>query len=110
MCYSIRSINASRGGVARLGRPNDIEYYEEMEIIAQLHNQVSCLSHGKINGKCMWLDRPYDLGANENNWASSAPYLIHWGGYSPLLTPYIYGNGLKLALRLRLKQKWVALS
>ncbi|OGV32405.1 MAG: hypothetical protein A2020_00735 [Lentisphaerae bacterium GWF2_45_14] len=69
-----------------LGKTNDFETYEHIEIITQPKNRGASLFPEKIDGKYWKLDRPGGGdGGDGDIWISSSPDLIHWGCFRPLL-------------------------
>lgn len=96
MYYIIRPINSEWGCAAVLGKTKDFEKYEEIGIVALPHNRVPSLFPGKVDGKYVRFDRPYDLHDDGKIWISYSPDLIHWGEYKPLLKPFTLWNWTKI--------------
>jgi beta-1,4-mannooligosaccharide/beta-1,4-mannosyl-N-acetylglucosamine phosphorylase len=72
--------------VGMLGRTQDFENYERIDVITAPKNRGASLFPEKINGLYYKLDRPGGGdGSNGDIWISSSPDLVHWGSFKPVL-------------------------
>jgi len=101
--YIMRPANSEHGCAAFLGKTQDFESYEDIEVISLPHNRVPCLLPEKIGGSYVRLDRPYTLVGDPHNhqqyghiWISYSPDLVHWGRHRPLLKPRMHWNFAKI--------------
>ena len=74
------------GVVGILGKTDDFEKFERIEIISLPDNRVPVLFPEKISGEYMRLDRPFGVYPG-SLWISYSPDLIYWGKHRPLLLP-----------------------
>ncbi|MEX0322765.1 MAG: glycoside hydrolase family 130 protein [Puniceicoccaceae bacterium] len=97
--YIVRPGQHPQGPTALLEKTKDFVEREFIDCIALPSNRVPCLFPEKVNGMYLRLDRPYNMGAgNEDGsiWISSSPDLIHWGRHHPVQMPYGFYFGTKI--------------
>ncbi len=97
--YIVRPGQHPQGPTALLERTTDFKNREFLGCIALPSNRVPCLFPEKINGLYAKLDRPYNMGAkNEDGsiWISFSPDMKYWGGYYPVQMPYGFHFGTKI--------------
>jgi len=79
-------VNGYDSPVGMLGRTNDFENYERIDIITQPKNRGASLFPEKINGKYYKLDRPGGGdGGDGDIWISASEDLVHWGEFKPVI-------------------------
>ena len=97
--YIVRPGQHPQGPTALLEATKDFKTKEFLGCIALPSNRVPCLFPEKINGLYARLDRPYNMGAkNEDGsiWISFSPDLIYWGEHYPVQMPYGFHFGTKI--------------
>jgi len=108
--YIMRPGDSYLGTLAILGKTEDWETYEFMDVVSLPMNRVPCLFPEKIDGKYVRLDRP--SGRNEGNiWISYSPDLIHWGHHRHLLNSWAHWNGKKIGpcVPIKTQEGWLTL-
>jgi predicted GH43/DUF377 family glycosyl hydrolase len=97
--YIVRPGQHPQGPTALLEKTKDFKTREFVDCIALPSNRVPCLFPEKINGMYVRLDRPYNMGASNEDgsiWISYSPDLIHWGSHCPVQMPYGMHFGTKI--------------
>ncbi len=85
------------GPLLLLGKTEDFEKYEPLELVGTPTNRGASLFPEKIGGKYYRLDRPGHRDDPASIWISSSPDLIHWGCCRLLLKPgYAVWNRMKI--------------
>ena len=83
--YIIYPAYTRHGVVGMLGRTNDFESFERIEIVSLPDNRCPVLFPGRFGGQYLRLDRPSGGVRTGDIWISSSPDLVHWGHHRLLL-------------------------
>lgn len=85
------------GPFVLLGKTDDFEKYEPIELVSLPPNRGASMFPEKINGKYFRLDRPGAQRIGGSIWIAESPDMIHWGRHRPLIKAgYAFWNRIKI--------------